>query len=118
MEKRYNILRIIAVIYKVIGVLLLGATIIGFVFIVVTALTGGLAASQSATSTSTFGATSPWLGLLVWVPILLGGILSALGTYAFGELVELLIATEENTRATALLLDAIRARNGGQPHQG
>ncbi len=98
MEKRYTALRIIATLYKIVGVIMGVLTILGVVFTVI---------AQPAIDLG-FGKPSGGLILLmtivIAVVVLLAGGLAALGVFAVGDLVSLLINIEENTRFTALLM--------------
>lgn len=109
MEKKYNALRIIGTIYKVLGIITGLITILLVLAVCVTSVLGGAAIDQLGQS---FGGShgaggifSGLLGGLIFsvVGILYGGGL-AITLYAMGEGVYLLLALEENTRETALLL--------------
>jgi len=109
MEKRYKALRIIGTLYKVLGIIMLSVTVLVVIGICGTSIIGGAAIENfsrefgsGANFTGFFG--SAFGGLMVsLVVILYGGIIS-LTTYAFGEGIYLLLAMEENTRSSAMLL--------------
>ncbi len=122
-EQRYRALRVIATICRVAGALLGVLVVLAALGICLNLVwgTGGLAE---------FGAQRPWwsrpditpwwsgpsfwmlprtgLGLILAGLILLGGGLQALMFYGFGELIHVLLALEENTRATAAALQQQR----------
>lgn len=106
MEKRYASLRIIGTIYRVVGIIIGGITVIAVLFICGTSLLGGAGNSiYSQSSYGTMGLLGGAFGGLIMslIALLYGGFL-ALTMYAIGEGVYLLIALEENTRQTAALL--------------
>ena len=98
MEKRFTALRIISVLYKILGVIIGIVTVLGMVFTVI------------AQPVVDFGFWRPTGALVLLfsvfvavIELLFGG-LAALGTYAIGDLVSLLVNIEENTRFTALII--------------
>lgn len=101
MEKRFGALRVIGIIFKVLGVIVFLIALIA----AVAALVGG---------TARMLAPGDWrfmmrgLGVLSGLWILLWGAISAVFLYGIGEVLDLLIAVEENTRATRLLLERDR----------
>jgi hypothetical protein len=109
MERRYSALRTIATIYKVAGIIVLIITIISILGICATSVLGGSMfnrlSSQYGNFPSPGGTIGGILGGLIasLVSILTGGGL-ALTLYATGEGIYLLLAMEENTRATTVLL--------------
>ena len=115
MEKRYSALRFIGTIYKVLGVIVGIITILGALGLCgMSVLGGGLLDSALSQSQSNFGGglLSGMVGgvILSVVALIYGGGLSVT-LFAAGEGIYLLIALEENTRATALLLQ----QGAGQP---
>lgn len=96
MEKKYTALRIIGTLYKIFGVLIA----LGTVLLVVLAIAGVSASSQYLRGTN-LGSFEMIIAVIV---ILVSGALSALGVYAIGEALYLLIGLEENTRYTAMLM--------------
>ena len=104
MEKRYKALRIIATIYKVLGIIVLVITLLALLGICGTSLMGDTLLHEWGR-----GAGMPMMrgavgGLIaIVVAILYGGGL-AVTLYGVGEGIYLLIALEENTRATVQLL--------------
>lgn len=97
MEKRYVALRVIATIYKIVGVLIALLVLLAIVLLVV----GGVANQRQL---AMYGLNSAELMVFAGVSVLFGGGLAALGTFALGELLFLFINIEENTRYTGILL--------------
>ncbi len=116
MEKRYVSLRIIGTIYKIAGGIVGAITILLVLGICITSLLGGAAldsfSRQFGRDPGGFvGVFSGFLGGIIGslLAILYGGGL-AVTLYALGEGVYLLLALEENTRATVLLLQRENSR--------
>lgn len=111
MEKRYAALRTIGTIYKVLGIAVASITllmIIGFCLFTILGGLGGVAMSRGAEEAALglFGTLlGSILGTVVFgiIMIIYGGSIG-LTLYAMGEGIYLLLALEENTRATATLL--------------
>ncbi len=99
MEKRYTALRVIATIYKIIGVLVALLTVLAVVLMVVSMSSG----SNQLSAYGLRGVGTEVMAIAV-LSTLLGGGLGALGIFAIGEALYLLINLEENTRYTAILL--------------
>lgn len=106
MEERYRALRIIGMVYKVLGLLAAIATLMIVLSICATSVLGGAALGSL---TREFGGGGGFGGFLssalggvvgVILTILYGGGF-AITMYGFGEGVYLLIALEENTRKMA-----------------
>ena len=97
MDKRYTALRVIATIYKIIGVLVALLTVLAVVLMVV-----GMVGNSRPLAM--YGLAGPEMMAVALISTLLGGGLGALGIFAIGEALYLLIALEENTRYTAILL--------------
>jgi hypothetical protein len=109
MEKRYKVLRFIATLYKVLGVVLFSITVLGAIGICATSIWGGVAfetISRDLSADPNFANffSSVFGGVFVGFFLLLYGGFISLATYAFGEGIYLLLAMEENTRASTLLL--------------
>lgn len=109
MEKRYAALRIVGNIYKVLGIIAAVLTVVAVLAICGTSVLGGAALDsmgrqfgQDLGGGGVFGGVLGGVILSV-VAVVYGGII-ALTLYAFGEMVYLLVALEENTRLTALML--------------
>jgi len=106
MEKRFKILRFIGSMYKVLGIISAILTVIGSVG---SCLSFALAGGLSSQLLEQYGTQLPagagiGIGIAAGLGILLGGLISALTLYAFGEAVYLFIDLENNTRATTELL--------------
>jgi hypothetical protein len=108
MERRFGILRVIGSIYKVLGIIAGVLTILAALAICVTSIVGGAALGNWA---NTFGTPSTsgffssiFGGIVVGIGIVLYGGAITITLYGIGEGVYLLLALEENTRATTLLL--------------
>ena len=121
-EKRYHALRVIATIYKVVGVILGVLVVLAVLGICLNLVlgTGDLALFESGRPRSWPGLFPWWSwhsslampralgGVIMAVFVLVGGGLNALTFYGLGELITLLLALEENTRATAAALQQQR----------
>jgi len=98
MEKKYTALRIISLFYKILGVIIGIVSLLTIVFTII---------SQPVID---FGFFRPSGGLVLvftivmaLLELVMGGLI-ALGVYALGDLIALLMNIEENTRFTALIL--------------
>ncbi len=97
MQKKYRVLRIDATIWKVIAWIVLVVSILGGCGSLALGVLGG-----SAARANDFTGLGPLLGGLVTALIaIFFGILYFVSLYAFAELVDVMLALEENTRATA-----------------
>jgi len=113
MEKRFTILRIVGTIYKVVGIIIAVVTLLSALGFCGMSVLGG-SAMESVLNNLPGGAGGQGQGLgllggvvggvLFSLAIILSGGIYAVTIYALGEAVYLLIALEENTRRTALLL--------------
>ena len=108
MKKQYNALRIIGTIYKVLGVISGVITILLVFSLCLTSILGGAAMDSVRSKLGSSGLPALFSGflgglLLSVIAIIYGGGIS-ITLYAIGEGVYLLLALEENTRATAMLL--------------
>lgn len=108
MERRYPALRVIATVYKVLGIIAGGLTVIGVIIM----FFGVLAASSSSGSSyGGYSSPNPFAmmggavgGLMMATMMLIYGGGIAITLFAFGEGIYLLLAMEENTRGAAMLL--------------
>lgn len=98
---RYPVLRVVAVVYKVLGIILGILTVLGACSapFMGSSLFGQLGVSGDARGLGIVG------GLVTGLVILLYGGFSALFLYAAGEVLTLLMDLEANTRTTAALLE-------------
>jgi hypothetical protein len=115
MEKRYGVLRIIGTIYKVLGAIAAVITVLAVVGMCLASLLGSAAVASLAKESGLPGFVSGFVGAIIFAigAIIWGGSV-AVTLYALGEGVSLLLALEENTRATAMLL---RQQGGPRPPQ-
>jgi hypothetical protein len=109
MERRYHALRTIANIYRVLGYIVAVLTILSILAICGLSVISGTAfqtiSQDLGVNTRASGvAGSIFGGLIVSLIVLIYGGVVAISLIAFGEGIYLLIAVEENTRKTALLL--------------
>ncbi len=111
MEKKYRALRFISGLYKIIAIIIFLLAIVGAIG---AALIGGgpsLAYNPTTGTIITVPNQNPVVSAVVaFVGTLLGGAILAVSLYAFANLIDLLIATEENTRMTAALLNRLGRR--------
>jgi vacuolar-type H+-ATPase subunit I/STV1 len=109
MEKRYRALRVIGTIYKVLGGIAGIVTILLALGICATSVLGGAAMDEFSREfggdIGIPGLLSGFLGGVIGtVLVLIYGFGFSVTLYALGEGVYLLLALEENTRATVALL--------------
>ena len=110
MEKRYRVLRFISGFYKIVGIIVGVLALLSGLGICVTSVLG--TSLLSSFSQNLQGSGNPLAliggsvvaGIISALVAMLGGLITALGLYAVGELISLLINMEENTRATTALL--------------
>jgi len=100
MEKKYTVLRVIATLYKILAVLIALGTILFAIF----AIIGATAGSTMLRQFGVYNSSSAAAAIITAIMFLIGGGISALGVFAVGEGIYLLIGLEENTRFTAVLL--------------
>jgi hypothetical protein len=111
MEERYRALRIIATIYRVLGYITIGLTILAVLGICGMSVLGGTALSSVSqqlgvdSSGGTAGAIFGGIFLSIFA-IIYGGLI-AISLIAFAEGINLFISIEENTRKTGYLIDAM-----------
>jgi len=109
MAKRYTALRVIGTIYKVLGVITAVLTILSILGICATSIFGGAAMDSFIRNYYADSYSSGLIGgvlggiIISLFGVIFGGGL-AVTLYAIGEGVDLLIALEENSRATVALL--------------
>jgi hypothetical protein len=111
MEKRFKILRFVGSFYKVVGIIIGAITIISALGFCIVSIVGGTTTERIIQSMNPNGGGQALGmlggvvgGLIVSLLIILGGGIYAVTIYALGEAVYLLIALEENTRHTAVML--------------
>ena len=101
MKKRFQVLRIIATIFRVLGIVIAAVALVAALITLIMSMAGGQAWGLVGLDANTgfFG------GLIAAFLIILLGALYALIMYGYGELIFLLLALEENTHNTVLLLE-------------
>ncbi|MDP2989497.1 MAG: hypothetical protein Q8O57_02900 [Kiritimatiellota bacterium] len=113
MEKHFKVLRIVGRVYKVMGIIMAVVTLLSALGFCGMSVLGGSAMESALKNLPVntlgqgqgFGLLGGVVGgVLLSLAIILSGGIYAVTTYALGEAVYLLIALEENTRRTALLL--------------
>jgi len=114
MEKRFRALRTVGTIYKIVGIIVALLTILGAIGVCLGGvLSGGVMQTLSqnqdwGTLGGLLGPMAGSIGTIVSGALAVGGVIygafAAITLYAVGELIDLLVALEENTRSTALLL--------------
>lgn len=107
MEKKFKALRFIGGLYKVIAIIVLVVAVLGIIVADIAMIAGGSSLNSMLGSDYGFNAgTGVSVIGVIFVTIfgLLGAGLASVSIYAMGELVTLLLALEENTRYTALIL--------------
>jgi hypothetical protein len=109
MDKKYKALRVIGTFYKVVGIIMGALTILLSLSLCAISIWGGSLMDQFGSQIDSDLSIITMLGSVVgglvmgFAVILYGGSI-AITLYAVGELTYLLLALEENTRATATLL--------------
>ncbi len=100
MKKSFGILRVLAAIFKVVGIVLGVVAVLGGLIILVMSFSN----ADVFVSMGFDAGSAPFIGLIFSLFGLVSGLLTALVVYGFGELLILLIAIEDNTQRTAALL--------------
>jgi len=108
MQKRFGVLRFIGGFYKVVGIIVAVLTILSSIGMCATSVLGTTLLGGALQQFSN-GSGIPMMvgggvvaGIIGGLFIILFGAIVALALYALGELIFLLIAVEENTRAGAI----------------
>jgi hypothetical protein len=114
MEKKFKALRFVGTVYKVVGIITGVLTAIGAIGFCLFSILGGSLMNSFMNSASNYngsGSSGPagifggiLGGVIIGGVILLYGGIGSITLYAFGEGIYLLLALEENTRTTALML--------------
>jgi hypothetical protein len=114
MRKRYRALRILSTTYRIIAILLFIVTVLAAIGCGVVFYTSGAPTIRLDAATSIYVLemmpASVATIVAVVVGILLTGSLTALSIYAFSNLLDLLVATEENTRYAAMALQHLASQ--------
>ncbi len=100
MEKKFKILRIVAFIWKIVAWVILVISILGGCGSLIALLVAGNQFSRqaSALGLGTFGGTVG--GIVFAVIAILVGLFYFISLYAIAETIDVMLALEENTRAT------------------
>jgi hypothetical protein len=109
MEKRFAALRIVGTVYKVLVAVIAVITVVSIIGLCGTSIIGGTAldafVNEYGNTSGGTGIISGAIGgIIISVAALIYGGITSITLFAFGEAVYLLIAMEENTRQTAMLL--------------
>jgi hypothetical protein len=101
MKKRFQVLGVIATVFRVLGIVIAAVSLVAALIILVMSMAGGQVWQLFGIDANTgfFG------GLVAAFLMILVGALKALIMYGFGELINLLLALEENTHNTVSLLE-------------
>ena len=101
MKKRFGVLRTIANVLKVLGVVIAALSLLGALVTIVMSFAGGQIWSMIG-----YDADSGfYIGIVMALAEIEFGALYALILYGYGELILLLLSLEENTHKTAILMD-------------
>ena len=98
MEKKYRVLRIVATIWNVLAWIVLVLSVLGGCGTLALGVLGGAAARSNGVLGLGGGLIGGGITALVAIFF---GVLYFVSLYAFAELVDVMLALEENTRATA-----------------
>ncbi|MCJ7739330.1 MAG: hypothetical protein MUQ10_18790 [Anaerolineae bacterium] len=105
MEKKFKVLRFIAAVHKILGIITAVLTVIGAVGICLTSILGGAIFDRIQTELGNLGPVGVMGGAaggaIVGGFLLIWGTIVAVVLLAAGEGIFLLLALEENTRTTA-----------------
>lgn len=109
MEKKFKILRIVAFIWKIAAWVILVLSVLGGCAALVMALTAGnqLARQSSALGLGPLGGAAG--GIIIAILALLVGVFYFISLYAVAEMIDVVLALEENTRATVEHLKNLKA---------
>jgi hypothetical protein len=104
MKKRFNFLRTLANIFKILGILLAAISLLGGIILNFLSMSNGNFWSLFGYDASTGFS----IGLTAGIITLIAGLLSGLMVYGFGELIYVLISVEENTYKTSVFLEGMQ----------
>lgn len=109
MEKRYKVLRFIGKLYKILGIISAVITILTAISLCLVSVLGGSAMNRAVREMSGVPvgvrAGGAVAGIILAVIAILNGGIVAISLYGLGEVVDLIINLEENTRKTTHLLE-------------
>lgn len=105
MQKKFGALRAIGTILKILGIIEIFLAFAGMVtLIVISSVMGNVFTFASVVVD--LGGSGILLGIGIGLLFFFTTFVGAIATYGAGELIYLLIAVEENTRATVIMLQA------------
>ncbi len=107
MQQKFRVLRIVAVIWKVLAWLVLVLSILGGCGTLAMGLLAGSSAAARNSDLLGIGLGGVVGGVVTALVAIFFGILYFVFLYAFAELVDVMLALEENTRATAEQLKSL-----------
>jgi hypothetical protein len=107
MKKRFGVLRVLASILKILGIIVAALAVLGGLIAFVMAFAGADMFSSFGID-STGGALAGLMGAFLIVVV---GALNALILYGYGELLMLFISMEENTFKTVKLLEEVTSED-------
>lgn len=99
MEKKFIVLRIVAFIWKIVAWVLLVLSVLGGCGILVTLVMAGNQFSRQA-SVPGLGLLGGAGGIVMAVVVILAGLFYFISLYAVAEIIDVMLALEENTHAT------------------
>ena len=103
MKKRFGVLRILATVLKILGIVVAAFAVLGGLGTLIMSFAGGdLFSALGVDANSGF-----FVGLLSSFSIVIVGIIYAVFLYGFGELLMLLLSMEDNTFKTVKLLEDV-----------
>jgi hypothetical protein len=104
MQRRYTALRIVSAVYKIqaIGIFSLAALLAGLA--IIGSLVGGTLLTRLDDGPSFLAAGGVLVAIVYGAVLVIAGTLLALPLYAFGQMIDLFIDMEMNTRTTNALL--------------
>ena len=101
--KRYPILRALSVVYKVLGGIVAGLTVLGALGVCIVGIAGGAAMGNFGRDLG-LPITGVLSGLVTGLVVLLYGGFAAVTLFGAGEMISAFLSIEENTRLTASML--------------
>ncbi len=118
MEKRYKVLRFVATLWKILAWIALALGVLGSFGALLGGILGGLGPQfwrDLGLNPAIFGSGGVIIGIIGFLIGLIMTALQFLVLYATGEIFSVLIAIEENTRATQLSLQQLSQESAAEP---
>jgi predicted membrane protein len=103
MKKRFGVLRILATVLKVLGIITAALAVLGAIGTLIASFAGGSLWSALGYDAN----TGFFVGLLTSFGMLVLGALYAVIMYGYGEMLMLMISIEDNTFKTVTLLEDV-----------